>query len=71
MFIRKTKKVVRETQKSYFVYQLVESVRTERGPRQQILLSLGSNLGIADEDLKLLANRIEEIFTGIQSFVIW
>jgi len=70
MFIRKTKKVVRETQKSYFVYQLVESVRTERGPRQQILLSLGSNLGIADEDLKLLANRIEEIFTGIQSFVI-
>jgi transposase len=68
MFIRKTKKVVRETQKAYFVYQLVESVRTERGPRQQILLSLGSDIGVADEDLKPLANRIEEIFTGVQSF---
>ena len=69
MFIRKTKKVVHETQKIYFVYQLVESIRTERGPRQRILLSLGSNIGVADEDLKLLANRIEEIFTGNASFV--
>lgn len=69
MFIRKTKKVAQETRKSYFVYQLVESVRTERGPRQHILLSLGSDIGIADEDLKLLANRIEEIFTGTQSFI--
>jgi len=68
MYIRKTKKVIPETQKAYFVYQLVESVRTERGPRQRILLSLGSDIDVIDEDLKLLANRIEEIITGAKSF---
>ena len=67
MFIRKTKKTVSETNKDYFVYQLVESIRTEKGPRQRILLSLGSDLGLSDEDIKILAGRIEEIFQGINS----
>jgi transposase len=69
MFIRKTRKIDPKNKKPYFVYQLVESVRTARGPRQRILLSLGSELGIADTDLKLLANRIEEIFTGSPSLL--
>lgn len=67
MFIRKTKKIDPKSKKPYFVYQLVESFRTARGPRQRILLSLGSEIGVADEDLKLLANRIEEILTGSAS----
>lgn len=69
MFIRKTKNTHPKTKKEYFVYQLVESVRTERGPRQRIILSLGSDLGVSDEDLKLLANRIEEIFLGTSSLL--
>jgi len=70
MFIRKTRKKDPITKKEYFNYQLIESYRTERGPRQRILLNLGS---IPDElsadDRKLLANRIEELLAGIQSFL--
>jgi len=43
---------------------LVESVRTERGPRQRILLNLGANFTAPEEQWKDLANRIEEIITG-------
>jgi transposase len=67
MFIRKTLKTDPKTQKRYYSYQLIESVRTERGPRQVILLNLG-NIELSDEDRKLLANRIEEITTGTNSF---
>jgi len=64
MFIRKTHIINRDTQKSYFNFQLVESVRTERGPRQRILLNLGSDLELDKQECKLLANRIEEIVSG-------
>lgn len=69
MFIRKTKKTHPETKKVYFVYQLIESVRTERGPRQHILLSLGSELDLPAAEHKALANRIEEIIAGSQNLV--
>jgi len=65
MFIRKAVKTEKTTQKKYFSYQLVECVRTERGPRQRILLNLGSELDLNKEEQKLLANRIEELITGI------
>lgn len=64
MFIRKTRKKDPASKKPYFTYQLVESIRTERGPRQRILLNLGSQLDLEKEELKLLANRIEEIASG-------
>ena len=70
MFIRKTLKVDPKTKKRYYSYQLIESVRTERGPRQVILLNLG-NIDLSDEDRKLLANRIEEITTGTTSFFVY
>ncbi len=68
MFIRKTKKKDPVSQKPYFAYQLVESIRTERGPRQRILLNLGSRLDLDPKELKLLANRIEEIVCGYSTF---
>lgn len=71
MFIRKKTKFHPKTKKAYPVYQLIESVRTERGPRQRILLSLGSDLNMSDEDLKMLANRIEEIFLGSPSLFLY
>jgi len=67
MFIRKKQKKDKVTGCKYFSYQLVESVRTERGPRQRILLDLGNELDLSDENKKLLANRIEELLAGIQS----
>ena len=69
MFIRKKYKTDKKTNKKYCVYQLIESIRTERGPRQRILLYLGSNLDLSDQDLKSLANRIEELTLGISSFI--
>ena len=64
MFIRKTRKRDPVTKKFYFAFQLVESFRTERGPRQRILLNLGSDLNLNTEEPKELANRIEEIVNG-------
>jgi transposase len=64
MFIRKTRKLDPVTKKSYFLFQLIESIRTERGPRQRILLNLGSSLELDNGQLKGLANRIEEIVSG-------
>lgn len=71
MFIRKTRKKDPATQKDYFAYQLVESIRTEKGPRQQILLNLGSNIELDQKELKLLANRIEEIATGQKTLLAY
>ena len=67
MFIRKTHILNRDTQKSYWNFQLVESIRTERGPRQRILLNLGSDLDLSDQERKELANRIEELLKGVLS----
>lgn len=64
MFIRKTRKIDLATKKSYFSFQLIESVRTERGPRQRILLNLGSDLDLDVSQLKELANCIEAIVNG-------
>ena len=46
MFIRKKQKKDSVTGCEYFSYQLVESIRTERGPRQRILLDLGNELNL-------------------------
>ena len=64
MFIRKTRKTDAVTKKSYFSYQLIESIRTERGPRQHILFNLGQIPDLDVEQLKELANRIETIISG-------
>lgn len=64
MFIRKTRKLDPITKKAYFTFQLVESIRTERGPRQRILLNLGSDLELSQQELKEVADRIEQILSG-------
>ena len=63
MYIRQTKQADKKTQKPYFTYRLVESIRTERGVRQRLLLNLGSQFQVSKEHWKTLANRIEEIIT--------
>lgn len=63
MFIRVARKQNRASKQVYFYHQLVESVRTPQGPRQRILLNLGT-LEIPPGEWKALANRIEELFLG-------
>ncbi len=68
MFIRAKEKKNKNSNKIYYTHKLVESVRTERGPRQRILLNLGT-LDLDQEQWKPLANRIEELLAGQRRLV--
>jgi hypothetical protein len=57
MFIRE--KIKKRKGKEYIQHQLVESVRTPAGPRQNVILNMGK-LDIRQDKWKLLANAIEE-----------
>lgn len=67
MFIRKTIKTEPKTGKEYVSYQLVESFRTANGPRQRILGTIGAKIALNDAERKELANRIEDIVSGVSS----
>jgi len=69
MFIRKALKIDSRSGKSYSAYHLVESVRTDKGPRQKTLLYMGSQIDLPEGELPLLAQRIEEIIQGQQTLV--
>jgi transposase len=68
MFIRKVRKRNGRTRKIYEYLQLVESVRTEKGPRQRLVLNLG-NLSLDPSQYQSFARRIEEILTGQRSLI--
>lgn len=57
MYIKQTKKTVKE--KNYHQHQLMKSVRTSAGPRQEVVLNL-KQLHLPKEKWKELANAIEE-----------
>ena len=64
VFIRKVFHTDTKNNKVYHTFKLIESVRTKRGPRQRMILNLGTNFSVPEEKWKDLANRIEEIVTG-------
>jgi len=64
MFIRKVPHKNKKTRKEYHTYKLVDSIRTERGPRQRDILNLGVDFDLPKEQWKDLANCIEGIITG-------
>jgi len=68
MFVKRVRKTNGKTKKRYQYLHLVESVRTERGPRQRLILNLG-DLDIAPSQYQAFAKRVEDILTGQQSFV--
>ena len=68
MFIRKVLHKNKKNRKEYYTYKLVDSVRTERGPRQRDVLNLGVDFDLPRQQWKDLANCIEEIITGQKSF---
>ena len=67
MYIKKVVKSNGHTDKKYEYLHLVESIRTENGPRQKFILNLGK-LDIDPSLYKSLARRIEDILTGQKSF---
>jgi transposase len=67
MFIRKVLHKNKKSRKSYATYKLVESIRTERGPRQRDILNLGVDFELPKQQWKDLANCIEGIITGQKS----
>ena len=67
MFIRTVTKSNGKGSKKYKCHQLVESIRTEKGVRQRLLLSLG-RLQLAKEKWPRLVARMKAIIQKQQSF---
>lgn len=67
MFIRRVPHKNRKNHKEYYTYKLVESIRTERGPRQRDILNLGVGFDLPKDKWKDCANCIEEIISGQKS----
>lgn len=65
MYVKRVRKSNRSSNKLYEYLHLVENVRTEHGPRQRLILNLGS-IDIDPEQFKELANCIEAMLTGQQ-----
>ena len=63
MYIKKVRKRNPGGQRQYEYLHLVENVRTEQGPRQRLVLNLGT-LPIEADQYKELANTIEGMLTG-------
>lgn len=68
MFIKEIEKKNKGYDKVFISHRLMESYRTERGPRQRKILNLGK-LDLPKEHWKLLADRIEEKLIGQESFL--
>ena len=66
MFIREVKTTNKKTGVTYSKYQLVESYRSEKGPRQRIVLTL-TELDLDKALWPALANAISERLSGSES----
>ena len=62
MFIRK--KFGKYKERTYVNYQLVESVRTPKGPRQNVVCSLGDLGPRSREDWLVLVHKVESALAG-------
>lgn len=68
MFIKIIKKKNPGSDKVYVYYRLMESYRTDRGPRQKKILDLGA-LDLDKKYFKALADRIEDLVYGRQCLI--
>ena len=65
MYIKRVRKSNRHSKKVYEYLHLVENVRTKNGPRQRLILNLGT-VDLSPEHYKDLANCIEAMLSGQQ-----
>lgn len=63
VFIKAITKRNRVSRKSYTYHRLLESYRSSRGPRHEIILNLG-RLELPKDQWKILADRIDQILTA-------
>ncbi len=63
MFIREIKKQNPNSDKVFIYHRLIESIRTPKGPRQKVVMNLGT-LDLARDKWKELADRIEQLVHG-------
>ena len=68
MFIREYKQTNKKSGEVYTKHKLVTSVRTEKGPRQKVVMPLGT-LTVPRIDWKRLAHALECRITGQQSLL--
>jgi len=68
MFIKETQRKNKGYDQVFISHRLVESYRTENGPRQRTILSLGK-LDLPKSQWTILSNRIEEIIYGQTSLI--
>ena len=68
MFIRENKTKNKKTGKTYVKHVLIESYRTEAGPRQRVIMNLGE-LTIPKKDWKKLAFLLENMLSGNQALL--
>ena len=68
MFIRRVYKQNKSSSTKYECHQLVESVRTDKGVQQKLLLSLGC-LPLSKEKWPSLVKRLQAIIQGQESFI--
>ena len=71
MFIRRVQHTNKKNRKAYATYKLVDSIRTERGPRQRVILNLGVDFDLPKDKWKDLANCIEGIITGQRPLIAY
>jgi len=83
MFIRRVAHKNRKNHKDYYTYKLVESIRTERGPRQRDIVNLGVSFDLPKEKLErfcaegifihMLRSKIGKSRQGgtARFFIIW
>ncbi len=69
MFIREVSHKNKNNNIAYSTYKIVESYRTEQGPRQRTILNLGTSFNLPTDQWGLLSRCIEEIITGRRSFI--
>lgn len=69
MFIREVTHKNKNNNTIYSTYKIVESYRTQRGPRQCTILNLGADFNLPADQWGLLSQCIEEIITGQRSFI--
>ena len=68
MFIKRIEKKNENSDKVYVYHRLMESYRTQNGPRQRKVLDLGT-LHIDQKYYKTLADRIEDLVYGRQNLI--
>ncbi len=68
MFIRESKTRNKKTGEVYIKHQLVEAYRTDKGPRQRVVLNLG-RIDIPRKDYRRLAFELENRLSGQASLI--